>query len=93
VALMPALLVSYDLFDDSLDRGPLLRALESSGTYWHYLERTWILKTQETPAEVAERIGALVRHRDRLLVVDITGGEAAWSGLPQDAHEWLTQEL
>lgn len=88
---MALLLVSYDLGANS-DCSPLVEELKRTKGWWHYLESTWILSTQETPNQVWNRVVPHLHKTDRFLVIRIDDG-ARQGWLPQDAWRWIESEL
>lgn len=85
---MKALLVTYDLKAPGRDYSSLHEAIKTAPGWWHYLESTWIVATNETPKEFSAKLKIKIDQNDRLLVVDITGDTVSgW--LPQKAWDWL----
>ena len=84
------LLVSYDLKIPGRDYNKLYETLKSASAWWHYLESTWILYTNESVAIWGDRIRATIDTNDNFIVVDITG-KAPNGWLPQKAWEWITE--
>jgi hypothetical protein len=68
------------------DYGGLYRELESTA-YWHYLESTWLIATNETPNQVWERISPHIHQADRLLIIEARDNCQGW--LPPDAWAWI----
>ena len=67
---MALILITYDLSRGSReDYDDLYEELKRDGGWWHYLESTWILSTDETPAEVSERLRTHLDRGDRLLAL------------------------
>ena len=44
--------ISYDLKKPDRDYSGLYEAIKSFESWWHYLESTWIIKTEKTPKEI-----------------------------------------
>lgn len=85
---MKALLVTYDLKAPGRDYSSLHEAIKTSITWWHYLESTWIIITNETPKQVSDRLKTKIDTNDRLLIIEIT--DATVSGwLPRKGWDWL----
>lgn len=81
------LLISYDLKVPGRDYAKLYEVLKAS-TWWHYLESTWLISTQESVPVWRAKIKAVMDDNDRLLVVDITNQDRdGW--LPNEAWEWI----
>ena len=85
---MALLLITYDLKVPGRDYKSLYEAIKGASGWWHYLESTWVVSTQESQQVWVDRLNGLIDNNDRLLVVDITGRSGnGW--LPQDAWQWL----
>lgn len=90
---MSTLLVGYDLKKPGQDYSPLIEKLKSFGTWWHHLDSTWLIKTDETPKEVRDVLKPLIDANDELLVIDVSGRTAAWTGLNQRGSDWIKDNL
>jgi len=82
------LLVTYDLKAPGKDYNSLYTLLKSAPAWWHYLESTWIIKTDETPKAWSDKIQTVVDPGDRFLVIDITQ-QSRQGWLPKSAWEWI----
>ena len=83
-------MISYDLKSPGRDYSSLYETIKSFGTWWHYLESTWIIKTQQTVSQVNELVRQRLDTNDYLIVVDITGKNCnGW--LPQKAWDWIKE--
>ncbi len=84
------LLVTYELKGQpgkSYDK--LYSILKSSNEWWHYLDSTWIIDTNDTVKEFSDKIlQAIDGGNDNFLVVEITG-QSRQGWLPTKAWEWL----
>lgn len=90
---MRTLLVGYDLNRPGQGYAQLIDALKAMPLWWHYLDSTWLVRTEETPVQLRDRLGPLVDSGDELLVVDVTSRAAAWSGFSETAGEWIRTNL
>ena len=84
------LLINYDLKKPGQDYTALYNAIKGAPSWWHYLESTWIIRTNETPQVWSERLRRVMDINDHILVVDITS-RPRWGWLPQKAWEWLRE--
>lgn len=93
---MASVFIGYDLNKEKNDRGgyaKLIVAIESlSGTRWHCLDSTWIIKTSLTPVQVRDRLGPHIDSDDELLVA-IIDKPAAWKGFNSECSDWLLKNL
>jgi hypothetical protein len=87
------LLVGYDLNRPGQDYENLIEGLKRTGVWWHHLDSTWIVRTEETPAELRDRLKPHIDTNDEVLVIDVTGRAAAWMGFCKKAGDWLLKEL
>jgi hypothetical protein len=82
--------VSYDLrVKQKPDYKGLYEELKNSSVWWHYLESTWLIVTDETPGEVWNRLGRHIHQRDFLLIIEVRDNVHGW--LPKGAWEWIRQ--
>ncbi len=85
------LLVSYDLKVPGRDYTKLYETLKSASSWWHYLESTWLLSTNDPIETWSDKIHAAIDANDIFFIVDITG--KPYSGwLPPKAWEWIQQQ-
>ena len=89
---MAVYLVGYDLNKPGQDYSDLFEAIKSYGTWWHHLDSTWIIVTDETAVQVRDYLRQYIDDNDELLVVTI-GPPAAWYGFTDKGSQWLKGEL
>lgn len=90
---MNTLLIGYDLNRDGQNYQDLIEAIKGYGTWWHHLDSTWLIKTDKTVVQVRDQLKAHIDSNDELLVVDVTGGPAAWKGFNDKGSKWLKDHL
>lgn len=90
---MNAILVGYDLNKQGQNYPKIIEALKAYGTWFHSLDSTWIIKTTESASQVMAKLEKLVDANDELLVIDITGDFATWTGFDQKSSDWLKTQL
>lgn len=90
---MRTLLVGYDLKSPGQNYAALIAALKSYGTWWHHLDSTWLIRTTESTSAVRNALVVHLDPNDELLVVDVTGGPAAWKGFNDRGSDWIQQNL
>jgi hypothetical protein len=90
---MNTILVGYDLNRPGQGYPDLIERLKSYGTYWHHLDSTWIIKTSDAATTVRDELKAFIDKNDELLVINITGDVAAWSGFNTKGSTWLKDHL
>jgi len=86
------LLITYDLNRPGKDYPSLYSAIKSiSRRWWHHLTSVWIIETNLTPQQVAQKLITLIDKNDELLVVKL---QSDYDGqLPQDAWNWLKDRI
>lgn len=89
---MRTLLVGYDLNRPGQDYEGLYKALKTSG-WWHHLDSTWLVRTEETPVQLRDRLMQHMDASDTLLVIDVTSDAAAWIGIDQSGSDWIKNYL
>jgi hypothetical protein len=83
--------VSYDLKKPGQNYEKLFAELKSSPGWWHYLESTWLIVTNETPGQLWNRISPATDKNDSVLIIQVVNNTAGW--LPQGAWDWINQNL
>lgn len=90
---MRTILIAYDLNKSGQDYENLISEIKKLGTWWHYLDSTWLVKTDGTPVSVRDQLASHIDKNDELLVIDVTGDAAAWTGFEASAGKWLKDNL
>jgi hypothetical protein len=83
-------LVSYDLRKPGKDYTSLHNTIKSATTWWHYIESTWIIKTDQSIDEWYNKIRSVTDSNDSFILIDITKQKRqGW--LPKKAWEWIRE--
>jgi hypothetical protein len=90
---MSTLLVGYDLNKPGQQYAPLIEKLKGLGGWWHCLDSTWLISTTLTPVQLRDQLKPLIDVSDELLVIDVSGDQAAWRGFETKCSDWLVQNL
>ena len=90
---MKTLLIGYDLNKSGQNYDELIEQLKSYSKWWHYLDSTWLIKTDDDHKKVRTDLRALIDSNDELLVIDVSGDAAAWAGFSDRAGTWLKENL
>jgi len=88
---MAVYVVSYDLRKPGRDYKGLSEVLQSSPSWWHYLESTWLIVTSESAGELYNRLVSHLDEGDSILVIQAGSDRQGW--LPKDAWTWIQQNL
>lgn len=89
---MAVYMVGYDLNKPLQNYAELIDAIKSYGTWWHHLDSTWIIETDDTAASVRDNLGQHIDGDDELLVATIKA-PAAWKGFNEKGSGWLKEHL
>lgn len=90
---MNTILIGYDLNKAGQDYDKLIKRIKDYGTWWHHLDSTWLIRTEQSTTEVRDVLRPLIDSNDELLVVDVTGGPASWYGFKESGSKWLLERL
>jgi hypothetical protein len=90
---MRTLFVGYDLNKPGQNYTDLIDALKSYPAWWHYLDSTWLIRTNDSVSDIRDHLGALIDSGDELLVMEVTGTTWASKGLSKKANDWLYSSL
>lgn len=86
------LLIGYDLSAPPAEYTALIEAIKAYGRWWHYLDSTWLIDTDQSARQVIENLRQYIRSPDRLIVIQIKNNW--WAiGFPEKAYEWLKNRL
>lgn len=88
---MKAYCVSYDLKAPGRNYSGLYVELKKSGLWWHYLESTWLVGTDETPNQMWQRYSHHIDQNDRLLIIEVRDNTQGW--LTQKAWDWIHKNV
>jgi hypothetical protein len=85
-------MVGYDLNRPHKDYPDLIAAIKKYGTYWHHLDSTWLIKTNESAVQIRDKLRVHIDDNDELLVAALTG-ESAWAGFDDKGSQWLNDNI
>lgn len=88
---MRAYAINYDLKAPGRNYEGLYAAIKELGTWWHYLESMWIVKTSLEVNGVWERLARHLDENDRLLVIEVRCNAQGW--LPKEAWDWIHKNV
>jgi len=84
------LLVSYDLNAPSKNYEELYKLFKTSSSWWHYLDSTWLLYTQDSISTWCDNIRKVIDENDHFIVLDVTKQPRnGW--LPKKAWAWIKE--
>lgn len=85
-------LFTYQLIPSRPNDG-LIKELQNSDEWWHYLDFTWIISTNESADEFYSRIAPHLSKADRELIVEFKRGAQYQGWLQKEAWDWIQQRL
>jgi len=85
--------VSYDLPRGLFGRSPqpLYNELATSRGWCHYLEKTWLISTNESIQELYQRLSPYLNDTDKILITELT--RIYYGILPNEAWEWIEERI
>lgn len=81
-------LVCYDLNSPGQDYSRLIENIKRYEKWWHYLDSTWIIKSEDSAIAIRDFLSQFIDRNDELLVVKF-GMEWAGRGFSAKAFSWL----
>jgi len=86
-------MVGYDLIKPGKDYSDLIGAIKNvSQDWWHCLDSTWIIKTNNTAEQVRNLLLDHIDGNDGLLVATLSA-PGAWAHFSQECSDWLRSNL
>jgi hypothetical protein len=85
-------MVGYDLRRPGQDYSSLIDALKQYPTWWHHLDSTWVIKTNDSAVAIRDNLARHIDQNDELLVAALTG-EGAWYGFDSKGGSWLSENI
>jgi len=89
---MKTLMVSYDLKTPGQKYDPIYEYLKGFDGWAHALDSLWFVRTDKSPSEVRDELGAIIDANDHVLVLDVTGDDWA-SRLTTPLNDWLQNHM
>lgn len=84
--------VNYDLRAKAKpDYKGLEAELKRSPGWWHNLESTWLIATEESVKAVYARIAPHLHIQDAVLVIEVTPNFFGW--MTKDAANWIREHV
>lgn len=84
------ILITYNLTPNR-DYTAFFNAIKSSPatTWWHYIDSTWLIKTDELPEAMLERFRPHINEGTDTILITKTDTSVYNGWLPKEAHEWI----
>ena len=82
------LLITYDLKKPGQDYSNLYEEIKTEGWWWHHLDSTWIIKTNNGPEYWYKKLAPHLDTNDFIFICELKNNYYGF--LPKKAWEWLT---
>jgi hypothetical protein len=89
---MKTYLVGYDLNRPVQNYTKLIDALKAYSNWWHHLDSTWLIKTNNSAEQIRNHLRQFIDANDELLVAYVAG-ESAWAGFNNEGSTWLNDYI
>ena len=84
-------LITYELKNKEYEHDKLHDNITNLGQWWHYIENTWIVRTERDVKYCTDLLHSCMDNEDKLFIVDITAAEFnGW--LPEKAWRWIENQ-
>jgi len=87
---MRVYIVSYELGKKKNYIG-LYEQLKASPGWWHYLDSTWLIATQENANQLCDRLRPHLDKEDKILAIE--AGTEFYGWLPEKSWKWIHRNL
>lgn len=88
---MTIYIISYDLKQSDKDYSGMYESIKAFDNWWHYLESTWIIKTDDASEEVFNKLKPHIDDDDNLLIIEVGKKRQGW--LPKKAWDWIKRVM
>ncbi|HWQ91711.1 MAG TPA: SinR family protein [Clostridia bacterium] len=89
---MTTYMIGYDLNKPLQNYAGLIEAIKTYSPWWHHLDSTWLIVTDETAVQIRDKLVPYLDSNDELLVAKVSA-PGAWQGFNQQGSEWLRDNL
>jgi hypothetical protein len=84
-------LITYETNNTLKNYSGLRNSIKSSGSWWHYIKNTWIIRTDKPINFWYNKLSRHLAENDRIMVVEIKSNYQGW--LDKGAWEWLKKQF
>lgn len=84
-------LVTYDYEGPSSKYSRLLDELKKSKKWWHYIDSTWLIVSNERAKGIFRRLKPHIDDDINLLVIEVGSDRQGW--LSEKAWAWISRNL
>jgi hypothetical protein len=89
---MNSYLISYDLIGPNRDYTKIIEKIKKYQTWARPLESVWIVKTNNSAAQIRDNLITVLDNNDKLFVVNLSR-DAAWKNLSGELSNWIMKNL
>ena len=86
---MKTYMIGYDLIKAGQNYSSLITAIKESGTWWHCLDSTWLVRSSLTAVQIRDQLLEHIDSNDRLLVAGLIQQDWAAFGFSKECSDWL----
>ncbi len=79
--------INYDLKSPGRNYSGLYDGIKQSGSWWHYLDSTWIVITNEDPSQLWNRLNNHIDKNDYILIIEVKNNTQGW--MTEEAWKWI----
>ena len=92
---MATFIIGYDIHPSRGETyDALIEGIKALGAWWHHLDSTWLVKSTSSAAQIRDQLWGLMPYTDdQLLVINVSGDEAAWQGFKDSGSAWIKNNL
>ena len=85
------LIITYTLRNPNQPYINFYNEIKKAETWWHYLDSTWLIRTQFNPQYWYNRLAPFIFKNDSILIIEVKANYQGW--LPKEAWDWINREL
>lgn len=88
---MGVLLITYDLKQPVQNYTKLYNTIKTAQTWWHYLDSTWLIVTNESPEHWYRNLKPAINKNDGILIIEVKSNYYGW--LSKEAWDWIQKNI
>lgn len=85
-----AYLITYDIKPND-NYNLLEKELKKYKKWWHYLDRIWIIISDETPQEIWDKIKNKINKHNSFLIIEVKDNSEGW--MERSAWDWIKNNI
>ena len=84
-------LVTYQFKGQAGTYTALFETLKSFGEWWHFIDGSWIVMTDQTAQQIYDRLKPTLDANINILIFELGHDRQGW--LPQKAWDWIKRNI